>query len=196
MARTGPPSWRRNPSQRVRRSSSLARSHCASSLRCPRHAIAHIGRESERDFDAESLLRVYLDVIPTSDVYVDEPWLLMRWDSEHQCVFAEWRGFATSADFQGALTTALDIVRERQAVNFVNDTRLLELISDEDQRWLRYTWTPLAATSGLRRVAVVIAPSGLSRMAIQTMFKGRRRSGLQSRTFDSLEDAMRWVVET
>jgi hypothetical protein len=137
-----------------------------------------------------------LTVIPTGDVYVDEPWLSMRWDSEHQCVFAEWKGFATSADFQGALTTALDIVRERQAVNFVNDTRLLELISDEDQRWLRYTWTPLAATSGLRRVAVVIAPTGLSRMAIQTMFKGRRRSGLQSRTFDSLEDAMRWVVET
>lgn len=86
-------------------------------------------------------------------------------------------------------------MRERQAVNFVNDTRQLELISDEDQRWLRYTWAPLAATSGLRRVAVVMAHSGLSRMAIQTMFKGRRRTGLQSRTFDSLEEAMKWVAE-
>jgi hypothetical protein len=134
-------------------------------------------------------------VQPVGDLYMDEPWLLLRWDGDHQCVFAEWKAFATSVEFQGGLTRALEIVRERQVVNFVNDTRRLELISDEDRRWLRYTWAPLAATSGLRRVAVVIAHSGLSRMAIQTMFKGRRRTGLQSRTFDLLEDAMNWVAE-
>jgi len=134
-------------------------------------------------------------ITPTGDVYVDEPWLSLRWDSEHQCVFAVWRGFATSADFQGALMTALDIVRERQAVNFVNDTRQLDVISDEDQRWLRYTWAPMAAASGLRRVAVVIAEAGLSKIAIETMFKGRRRTGLQSRMFGSLEDALSWAAE-
>jgi hypothetical protein len=90
---------------------------------------------------------------------------------------------------------ALEVVRERQAVNFVSDTQKLESISDEDQRWIRYTWAPLASTTGLRRVAVVLAPSGLSKMAIQTMFKGRRRTGLQSRTFDSLTDALKWVGE-
>jgi hypothetical protein len=119
----------------------------------------------------------------------------MRWDSEHQCVFAEWKAFATSDEFQGALTLALKAVRDRQAVNFVNDTRKLELISDEDQRWIRYSWAPLAAASGLRRIAVVIAAHGLSKMAIEEMFKGRRRTELQSRTFDSLEEAMKWVAE-
>jgi hypothetical protein len=126
---------------------------------------------------------------------VDEPFLLLRWDQQHACVFADWKGFATSTEFQGGLMKALEVVRARQAVNFVNDTQKLESISDEDQRWIRYTWAPLAATSGLRRVAVVLAPSGLSKMAIQTMFKGRRRTGLQSRTFDVLADALRWVGE-
>jgi SpoIIAA-like len=126
---------------------------------------------------------------------MDEPFLLIRWDQEHACVFADWKGFATSSEFQRGLTKALEAVRERQAVNFVSDTQELESISDEDQRWIRYTWTPLAATSGLRRVAVVLAPTGLSKMAIQTMFKGRRRTGLQSRTFDALADALRWVGE-
>lgn len=37
------------------------------------------------------------------DLYIDEPWLLMRWDGDHQCVFAEWKTFATSGEFQGAL---------------------------------------------------------------------------------------------
>ncbi len=119
----------------------------------------------------------------------------MRWDNDHQCVFAEWKAFATSEEFQGALTVALKAVRERQAVNFVNDTRKLELISDEDQHWIRYSWAPLAAVSGLRRIAVVIAPHGLSKMAIEEMFKGRRRTTLQSRTFNSVEDAMKWVGE-
>ena len=136
-----------------------------------------------------------MTISSTSDVYMDEPWVLIRWDQEHGCVFADWRGFATSSEFQSGLTKALDVVRERQAVNLVSDTQKLESISDEDQRWIRYTWTPLAATSGLRRVAVVLAPSGLSKMAIQTMFKGRRRTGLQSRTFDGLADALRWVGE-
>jgi hypothetical protein len=120
---------------------------------------------------------------------------LIRWDQEHRCVFADWKGFATSSEFQSGLTKALDVVKERQAVNFVSNTQELESISDEDQRWIRYTWAPLAATSGLRRVAVVLAASGLSKMAIQTMFKGRRRTGLQSRTFDALADAMSWVGE-
>jgi hypothetical protein len=126
---------------------------------------------------------------------MDEPWVLIRWDQEHGCVFAEWMGFATSSEFQGGLMKALEVVHDRQAVNLVSDTQKLELISDEDQRWIRYMWAPLAATSGLRRVAVVLASSGLSKMAIQTMFKGRRRTGLQSRTFDSLTDALKWVGE-
>lgn len=128
-------------------------------------------------------------------MYVDEPWLLMRWDRAYQCVFAEWKEFSTSREFQGALTRVLEVVRERQAVNFVNDTRKLDLISDEDQRWIRSTWAPLAAASGLRRLAVVIAPHGLSRMAIETMFKGRLQTRLQSRIFESLDDAMKWVGE-
>jgi hypothetical protein len=126
---------------------------------------------------------------------MDEPWVLIRWDHDHECVFADWRGFATSSEFQSGLTKALEVVKEKQAVNLVSDTQKLESISDEDQRWIRYTLAPLAAASGLRRVAVVLAPSGLSKMAIQTMFKGRRRTGLQSRTFDGLADALRWVGE-
>jgi hypothetical protein len=105
-------------------------------------------------------------------------------------------GFATSREFQGALTRALEIVREKGASAFLNDTRKLELVSDEDQRWIRYTWAPLAIAAGVRTIAVVIAKHGLSKMAIEEMFQGRRTTGsqLQSRTFDSVEDALNWVA--
>lgn len=135
-----------------------------------------------------------MTITPTGDVYVDEPWLLMRWDSDHECVFAEWKGFATSAEFQGGLTKAIEVIQEKQALCFVNDTRKLELISEEDQRWIRYTWTPLLVGAGLKRVAVVIARTGLGKLAIQDMFNRRLETRLQSRTFDSIEEAMKWVV--
>jgi hypothetical protein len=139
-----------------------------------------------------------IDMPPrTDDIYLDEPWLQLRWDGEHRCVFAEWKAFATTSEFQGALIKALEVVAERHAVSFVNDTRKLELVSDEDQRWIRYTWAPLAIKAGIKRLAVVMAQHGLSRMAIEEMFKGRRITNerLDSRKFDSVADALKWVAD-
>lgn len=135
---------------------------------------------------------------------MDERWLLMRWDSEHECLFAEWKGFATSAEFQGALLKAIDVIREKNGAGFVNDTRRLELVSDDDQRWLVSTWPMLAVAAGLKRLAIVIAQTGLSKMAIEDMLKagpnpvprgaGGEDAAFQSRTFDSVADALRWVT--
>jgi hypothetical protein len=135
---------------------------------------------------------------PTGEIYLDKPWLLMRWDSAHRCVVLEWRAFATSREFQDALTKAVEVGQRRGAFSFVTDTTQLELVSDEDQRWIRHTWAPLAIQSGLKKIAIVIARHGLSKMAIEEMFKGRRTTGLQldSRTFDSLAEALTWVAET
>jgi hypothetical protein len=136
-----------------------------------------------------------LTVSPSSadDVFVDEPWLFMRWDHEHRGIFAEWKAFATSEEFRGALTKVLEVVRERKAFCFVNDTRKLELITDEDQRWILQTWTPQAVAAGLKRIAIVIAHTGLSKMAVEEMFKEQATARVESRTFDSLPDAMQWV---
>lgn len=133
----------------------------------------------------------------TPDAYVDEPWLLMRWDPEHRCVFAEWKAYATSAEFRGALTKALAAGRDHNAVSFVSDTRKLELVTDEDQWWLRNTWAPLAIQAGLKKIAVVMAVHGLGRMAIEHMFNGRPNTGeqLNSRTFESVADALVWAAE-
>ena len=77
---------------------------------------------------------------------------------------------------------------------FVNDTRKLELITDEDQRWILQTWTPQAVAAGLKRIAIVIAHTGLSKMAVEEMFKEQASVRVDSRTFDSLPDAMQWVA--
>lgn len=137
-------------------------------------------------------------------VYVDERWLLMRWDSEHKCLLAEWKGFATSAEFRGALLKAVDVIRERNGAGFVTDTRKLELVSDDDQRWLMTTWPPLAIAAGLKRLAIVMAKTGLSKMAIEDMIKAGAiqaerepaagEPAFESLTFESVTEAVHWVT--
>ncbi|HXC79539.1 MAG TPA: hypothetical protein VNU19_21110 [Candidatus Acidoferrum sp.] len=138
-----------------------------------------------------------MTLIPTNDVYLDQPWVLMRWDPEHQCVFAEWRAFATSAEFRGAMTMALAVGQDHRAISFVSDTRNLEVVTDEDQFWIRHTWAPMAIAAGLKKIGVIIAKRGLSKMAIEHMFKGRPNTGerLLSRKFDSVADAWIWLGE-
>jgi hypothetical protein len=137
-------------------------------------------------------------------VYVDERWLLMSWDSEHKCLLAEWKGFATSAEFRGALVKAIDVIRDRNGAGFVTDTRKLELVSDDDQRWLMSTWPPLAIAAGLKRLAIVLAKTGLSKMAVEDMIKAGAAQAerepaagdpaFQSRTFESVAEAVQWVT--
>ena len=83
-------------------------------------------------------------------------------------------------------------------------TRKLELVSDADQHWLMSTWPALAIPAGLKRLAIVIAKTGLSKMAIEEMLReganpvpggtGDDNAAFQSRTFDSVADALRWVA--
>jgi hypothetical protein len=72
----------------------------------------------------------------------------------------------------------------------------LELVSDEDQWWIRRTWAPLAIDAGLKKIAVVMAASGLGKMANEYMFNGRTNTDahLVSRKFDSVADALNWVT--
>jgi hypothetical protein len=72
----------------------------------------------------------------------------------------------------------------------------MELISDEDQRWIRYSWAPMAIAAGVKRIAVVLAEHGLSRMAIEGMFARRQNAGAQldSHTLDSLDQATEWAT--
>lgn len=55
------------------------------------------------DVDAESAQGLYL-CITSDDIYVDAPYLSIRWDSVNHLVHAEWKAFANSAEFRAGLS--------------------------------------------------------------------------------------------
>lgn len=100
---------------------------------------------------------------PPADVLLDEPWLSIRWDRLHKCVHAEFKRFATSAEFRAGTTQILDAIRARGATTLVSDNRGLEGVTNLDQLWLRDSWLPLAVAAGMKRIAVVVARQAWAR---------------------------------
>jgi len=127
------------------------------------------------------------------DVYLDEPWLHVRWDAGHGCVQSEWKGFANSAEFRAGLNKVLQAIREEHAIGYVSDTRKIKVIVQEDQKWATETLIPHMAAAGLKRMALVTAPSGLGKITVEEVVHMVNNKGLLLRTFDSKAAAMSWV---
>jgi hypothetical protein len=129
----------------------------------------------------------------SDEIYLDEPWLAIRWDPQHKCVYAEFKAFANSAEFRASVLKILDAIRDRHAAVLISDNRRLEGVAVEDQLWLRDTWVPLAVTAGVKRIAVILPHHGLGKIASEEIIGRFGKTKFVTRTFESLVQAMSWV---
>ncbi|HZK73454.1 MAG TPA: hypothetical protein VFD88_05590 [Clostridia bacterium] len=136
-----------------------------------------------------------MNITLTGDLYVDEPYVSIRWDSLHHHVYTEWKAFANSAELRACLLKGIRAISEHRASAYVSDARKIRVIVHDDQKWIKESWMPLAVGAGLKRIAFVTAPTGLGRLNIDDVAGSFNESGLQSRTFDSMEAARNWVSE-
>jgi hypothetical protein len=127
------------------------------------------------------------------DVYLAEPWLTIRWDDKHKCIYAEFKAFATSAEFRAGCLRILDAIWDRNATSLLSDNRRLEGVAELDQLWLRDTWMHLAVTAGIKRIAVVVARHGLGKIATEEIIGKFGNTTFTTRTFDSQSEALQWV---
>jgi len=130
------------------------------------------------------------------DLYLNLPWVSIRWDDVHQYVHTEWKAFANSIEFRAALMSALDAIRARGAVAYLSDTRMVKVVVYEDQVWANEVWVPLLVHAGLKRFAVVTAASGLGKLNVEDVIDMVDNRGLLMRSFDSVERARTWLADT
>jgi len=130
------------------------------------------------------------------EVLRDEPWLSIRWDDEHRCVYAEWKGFANSVEFRASTMAILDAIRKRNSAALVSDNRRLEGVVDQDQLWLRDTWMPLAVAAGVKRIAVVLPRHGLGKVASEDIIGRFGNTVFVTRTFTIVSEATKWASES
>lgn len=135
-----------------------------------------------------------LSIKPADDVYVDKPYLSITWDSLHQHVFSEWKGFANSEELRAGLMLGIKAISDNHAAAYVSDARRLRVIVRDDQTWIQERWMPLALQAGLRRLAFVTAGTGLGRLTVEDVVLLVDDHGLESRTFTSVTAARSWVA--
>jgi hypothetical protein len=128
------------------------------------------------------------------EIYLDQPYLSIRWRSVPQILYAEWKGFATSSEFRAALMTGVRAMRERHIKGYVSDARKAKVVLPEDERWAREVWFPQAVAAGLRRMAIVTATAGIGKMAYDDAAADMDNHGLSMRTFDSVAAATTWAL--
>lgn len=117
----------------------------------------------------------------------------MQWDDVHKSVNAVWIGFFNTAEFREAATRLVEEIKARNATSTINDIRKLEGVIHTDQLWIRDTWVPLAQASALKRIGVVVALHGLAKFAADAMVKLVGIVNIQTRFFNSFDDAIKWV---
>jgi hypothetical protein len=127
------------------------------------------------------------------ETYLDEPYLSIRWRAVPKILYAEWKGFATSAEFRAALLTGIRAVGERHIAGYVSDARKAKVVVPEDEKWGREVWLPQAVAAGLKRMAIVVAPSGLAKQSFESAATQIDAHGLSMRTFDSVTAATVWA---
>ena len=130
------------------------------------------------------------------DAFEDKPWLSVQSDRNSNCIYAEWKGFATSVEFRAGTMRILDAIRAINAASLISDNRRLEGVTAQDQLWIRDTWTSLAVASGLARIAVVVPKRGLGKLASEQVLSQVGMKVFSTRMFTTVSEAMEWVANS
>jgi hypothetical protein len=126
--------------------------------------------------------------------YLDAPYLSIRWRGVPHILYAEWKGFATSAEFRAALLTGVRAIREHNVVGYVSDARRAKVFLAEDMMWVKEVWLPQAVGAGLKRMAMVTAESGIGKALIEHITEEINDHGLAMRKFNSIPAATTWAL--
>jgi hypothetical protein len=126
-------------------------------------------------------------------VYLDAPYVSVRWVSAGRWVQVEWKAWANSSEYRAAHETVLLAIRENRASKNLIDAMNARVISDADQRWLIEDWIPRAIAAGRRWTALVLPKSALGRTISENIDKLPRPNRTKVQYFQTVEEAAAWL---
>jgi hypothetical protein len=136
------------------------------------------------------------DPVPPDDkVYLETPYVSVRWVSAGRWVQIEWKAWANSPEYRAAHETVLRALRENRCAKNLIDAMHARVVSDADQLWLIEDWIPRAIAAGRRWTAVVMPKSALGRTISENIDKGPRRAGTNVQYFQTVEEAAAWLLK-
>ena len=126
-------------------------------------------------------------------VYLDTPYVLVRWDANGPWVYVKWKAWANSTEYRAAQEVILLALRENHASRNLIDSTDRRVVSDDDQKWLVENWMPRAAAAGRRWTAIVMPKSALGRTIAENIDNQGRSKRNTIEHFETVEAASAWL---
>jgi len=128
-----------------------------------------------------------------SKVYLDTPYILVRWDGDRPWVYVKWKAWANSTEYRAAQEVILLALRENHASRNLIDSTDRRVVSEDDQKWLVENWMPRAAAAGRRWTAIVMPKSALGRTIAENIDNQGRSKRNTIEHFETVEAASAWL---
>jgi hypothetical protein len=126
-------------------------------------------------------------------VYLETPYVSVRWVSDGRWVLVEWKAWANSSEYRSAHETVLVALRENHSSRNLIDATDAKVVAGDDQRWLIEDWMPRAEAAGRRSTAIVMPKSALGRTISENIDKNPRSSLIKVAYFQTMEEAAAWL---
>jgi hypothetical protein len=131
------------------------------------------------------------------DVFYDRPGVaVVTWDEESSAVYIDWRSWADPTEFGLLLEAGIRALAEHHGSRCLADCRNMKAVKPSDQEWIDRNWIPRAHAAGLRRMAVIVPYSGISRMHVDDILGSIPGSELEVQYFGTVESATDWLAQT
>ena len=119
--------------------------------------------------------------------------LNIQWDEASQSVVMVWKSFAKGDKFRNGLDEGLELLRAKDARNWLADLRDLGTVTKDDQEWSNENWYPRAINAGVRKMAVIMPKSVISTMSVTRILTKVEKVDIETRYFDDLEASKVWL---
>ena len=101
--------------------------------------------------------------------------------------------FATSEERREALGEGLKIIERDRVTKWLTNNKSGSAIPEEDFDWGINEWFPRAIKAGLKYWAVILPEKAVGKLSGKKMLDGALKHGISIKTFQTEEDALKWL---
>jgi len=126
--------------------------------------------------------------------HYETDFLTVEWDDSVEAVVMNWTDFAEGDDYRDGLDAGLELVKQRNAENWLADLREMKAVAREDQEWTEDDWHPRAFDTSLANMAIVQPESVVTEMSVEDLVQEIGEQ-ITMQIFDNRQDARNWLDE-
>lgn len=126
-------------------------------------------------------------------IFIDRPYVQVRYDESNKILYSVWQGFATADEFLGIGERLIELVSKENIHKVLYNTLEIELIDDFSQAFISGAFTRKMIIAGIQYSATVLPKDDLALESLDHIRELTHAPDANNRFFSSLEEAEHWL---